>query len=138
MDTVHLGGNITDVLATLDEEVSVSVDFSDAAVASAFVLCTKVIGKRIASSVAGGSCNRTIVIDDGVFGHFGQLLHSDRPLPSPRLLDSRSEDGLPPLYCDILGPSGDDADVVGSASPSPTEVTSRSGTGWRSRAWAQR
>ena len=54
MDTVHLGGNISkDVLATLDEEVSVSVDFSDAAVASAFVLCTKVIGKRIAASVAG-------------------------------------------------------------------------------------
>ena len=53
--------------------------------------------------MAGGSCNRTIVIDDGVFGHFGQLLHADRPLPNPRLLDSRSEDGLPPLYCDILG-----------------------------------
>ena len=54
MDTVHLGGNISkDVLATLDEEVSVSVDYSEAAVASAFVLCTKVIGKRIASSVAG-------------------------------------------------------------------------------------
>merc|ERR1719322_384505 len=115
MDTVHLGGNITDVLATLDEEVSVSVDFSDAAVASAFVLCTKVIGKRIASSVAGGSCNRTIVIDDGIFGHFRQLLHSDRPLPNPQLLD-RSEDG-PPLFCDILGPSGDDADVVGLGVP---------------------
>ena len=54
MDTVHLGGNISkDVLATLDEEVSASVDFSHAAVASAFVLCTKVIGKRIAASVAG-------------------------------------------------------------------------------------
>ena len=54
MDTVHLGGNISrEVLATADEEVSVSVDYSEAAVASAFVLCTKVIGKRIASSVAG-------------------------------------------------------------------------------------
>merc|ERR1719229_1415600 len=119
MDTVHLGGNISgDVFATLDEEVEVSVDFSEAAVASAFVLCTKVIGKRIASSVAGGACNRTIVIDDGVFGHFGQRLHADRPLPNPRLLDSRSgEDGLPPLYCDILGPSGDDADIVGLGVP---------------------
>jgi len=116
MDTVHLGGNISkDVLATLDEEVSVSVDYSDAAVASAFVLCTKVIGKRIAASVAGGACNRTIVINDGIFGHFGQLLHSDRPLPNPQLLD-RSEDG-PPLFCDILGPSGDDADVVGLGVP---------------------
>ena len=67
--------------------------------------------------LAGGACNRTIVIDDGVFGHFGQRLHADRPLPNPRLLDSRSEDGLPPLYCDILGPSGDDADVVGLGVP---------------------
>ena len=78
--------------------------------------------------IAGGACcNRTIVIDDGVFGHFGKLLHSDRQLSIPRiLLHSRSgtrRPSQPPnslnggLFCDILGPSGDDDDVVGLGVP---------------------
>ena len=71
--------------------------------------------------IAGGACNRTIVINDGVFGHFGQLLHSDRKSPSPLLL-SKSDSGKDTqetlaTYCDILGPSGDDADVVGLGLP---------------------
>merc|ERR1711971_812531 len=100
MDVVHLGEvgggqNHEEILAMFDDSIAeeVTVGFSEAAVASAFVLCTKVIGKRATSSIGGGDCNRTIVINDGVFGHFGKLLHSDRPLPNPRLLRSDQNEG---------------------------------------------
>lgn len=125
MDVVHLGDvgkNTEEIFATFDnavaEETTLTVGFSDAAVATAFVLCAKVIGKRTASSmIAGGTaCNRTIVINEGVFGHFGKLLHSDRQLPNPSLLRTGSEKESS-LYCDILGPSGDDADVIGLGMP---------------------
>ena len=55
MDAVHLGKNNDENLATfaeMSEAATVTVDFSEAAVASAFVVCTKVIGKR-RSSIAG-------------------------------------------------------------------------------------
>jgi len=119
MDVVHLGEvgkNKEEIFTTFDcdiaEVTTLTVGFSDPAVASAFVLCTKIIGMR-------ASCNPTIVINEGVFGHFGKLLHSDRQLPNPRLLwsDDRSEEKENLLFCDILGPSGDDADVIGLGMP---------------------
>ena len=36
-------------------------------------------------------------------------------MPNPRLLRSDQNEGV--LYCDILGPSGDDADVIGLGVP---------------------
>lgn len=99
---------------------ALTVGFSDAAVASAFVLCAKVIGKRATPMACAGSgvCKRTIVINEGVFGHFGKLLHSDHQLPSPCLLrDIGVGEQQRVLFCDILGPSGDDADVIGLCLP---------------------
>jgi len=130
LDVVHLGtvqctNEASKILtafenATAAAGAALTVGFSDAAVASAFVLCAKVIGKRAAPTPCAGSgvCNRTIVINEGVFGHFGKLLHSDHQLPSPCLLRGIGVgEQQRVLFCDILGPSGDDADVIGLSLP---------------------
>ena len=127
LDVVHLGtvrctneaAEIFTAFENATAGVALTVGFSDAAVASAFVLCAKVIGKRAAPvPCCGGVCSSTIVINEGVFGHFGKLLHRDCQLPSPCLLrDVGAGEQQRVLLCDILGPSGDDADVIGLCLP---------------------
>jgi ornithine decarboxylase len=74
---------------------------------SAFVLATKVIGKRVAKS---GS-NVCYVVNDGIFGAFGRLLHDDDVTLTPSPLVKNGDDVLA-TTCDVYGPSGHDMDQI--------------------------
>ena len=73
---------------------------------SAFCLATKVIGKRVCRA----SGNTTYVINDGIFGAFGRLLHEDDLLMSPKSLYENAASEV--ATCDVYGPSGHDMDQV--------------------------
>lgn len=77
-------------------------------VESAFSLATKVIGKRAAKN---GS-NTSYVINDGIFGAFGRLLHDDDVTLEPMPL--KEKNGAKEMFskCDVYGPSGHDMDQV--------------------------
>jgi diaminopimelate decarboxylase len=98
------------------EGVILSMSLNDAVISSAFSLYTRIIGKRAVT--VGGNASRTFVLNEGVFGHFGRLLHRDLSVPMPtQLLASDKSDTKKTFFCDFLGPSGDDLDVVGLSVP---------------------
>jgi ornithine decarboxylase len=73
---------------------------------SAFSLATKVIGKRVSRT----SGNISYVINDGIFGAFGRLLHEDDLIMEPKSLYKNASDQV--TTCDVYGPSGHDMDQV--------------------------
>ena len=117
---VHLGsvgsaeevGDIADHFAAigLDAGVELLVGVSRPIVSSSTVLCVKVVGEQETDS----GIMKSLVVSDGIYGHFGRLLHRDEMAPAPYMLFSDNDDAF---YCDILGPSGDPLDVVGLSLP---------------------
>jgi hypothetical protein len=80
-------------------------------IGSAFSLATKVIGKRVAQA-GGGVGHVSYVINDGIFGAFGRLLHDDDVALEPRPMNCADDADAAGKTCDVFGPSGHDMDQV--------------------------